>query len=61
MLPLVSPDPGLSLCRTERLWVPSGPADGGRDARRVFNHGSAVVCGGHRPVHLPRQQLEAGI
>lgn len=56
-------DPGLplSVCLTERLRVPPGPADGGRDAGRVLHHGSAVVRGSHCPVHLPRQQLEAGV
>lgn len=54
-------DAGLTLCRTERLRIPPGPTDGGGDAGRVLHHGSAVVRGGHSPVHLPRQQLEVGV
>lgn len=46
---------------TERLWLPPGPVCGGGDARCVLCDGPAVVRGGHRALHLPRQQPEAGV
>jgi len=49
------------LLLAEGLWLPPGPADSGRDAGRVLHHGPAVVRGGHRALHLPRQQPEAGV
>lgn len=45
----------------ERLWLPPGPICGGRDAGRVLGDGAAVVRGGHRALHLPREQPEAGV
>ena len=46
---------------TEGLWLPPGPAGGGGDAGRVLGDGPALVRGGHRALHLPRQQPEAGV
>lgn len=46
---------------TERLWLPSGPADGGRHAGGLLHHGSALVCGCNRPVHYTREQPQAGV
>lgn len=45
----------------ERLWLPPGPAGGGGDAGCVLHHGPAVVRGGDRALHLPRQQSETGV
>lgn len=45
----------------ERLWLPPGPVCGGCDAWSVFNYGTTVVRGCHRPLHLAREQLEAGV
>lgn len=50
-----------SVCFAERLWVPSGPADGWGDAGGVLHHGLALVRSRHGPVHLTRQQPEAGV
>lgn len=41
--------------------LPPGPVCGGRDAGRVLGDGPAVVRGGHRALHLPREQPEAGV
>lgn len=46
---------------TERLWLPSGPADGGHHAGRLFHHGTALVCGCDCPVHHTCEQPQAGV
>lgn len=46
---------------TEGLWLPPGPADRGHHAGHLLHHGPAVVRGGHRALHLPRQQPEGGV
>lgn len=46
---------------TERLWLPPGPAHGGRHAGSLLHHGPALVCGRDRPVHYPCEQPQAGI
>lgn len=45
----------------ERLWLSPGPVCGGGDAGCVLGYGPAVVCGGHRALHLPCEQPEAGV
>lgn len=45
----------------ERLRLPPGPVCGGGDAGGVLRDGLAVVCGGHRALHLAREQPEAGV
>lgn len=51
----------LCLYSTERLWVPSGFVNGGRNAGGVLHYGFAMVCGSNRAVHLSCQQSEAGV
>lgn len=50
-----------SLAHSERLWLPPGSLHGGAYAGRVLCNGLALVCSGHRPLHHPRQQSEAGV
>lgn len=60
---IVAELPSNQLCSvfTEKLWVPSGPADGGGDAGCVLHHGLAMVRSSHRVVHLTCEQPEAGV
>lgn len=49
------------LVLAEGLWLPLGPVRGGGDVGRVLGDGPAVVRGGHRALHLPREQPKAGV
>ena len=46
---------------TERMWLPPGPADGGRHAGCLLHHGPALVCGCDCPVHHTCEQPQTGI
>lgn len=46
---------------TERLWLSSGPADGGHHAGCLLHHGPALVCGSNCPVHHTREQPQTRI
>lgn len=45
----------------ERVRLPSGPAGCGDHAGHLLSDGPAVVRRRHCPLHLPRQQPEAGV
>lgn len=54
-------NPLFFLFLTERLWIPSGPINGGCHAWCVLHHGPAMVCGCHCPLHHSCQQPKTGI
>ena len=51
----------LVLLPPERMRVPPGPLDGGRDAGGVLRDGAALVRGRDRAVHHPREQPESRV